>query len=82
MREDMFNCNGYSYGNKLVFELHLKTGHLHGTLKQSNAIWERTGYTRRWFHQLHRIIGLDARGSKVAGELVTGLVLNGAEVLE
>jgi hypothetical protein len=31
---------------------------------------------------LHQIISLDARGSKVVRELVTGLVLNGAEVLE
>jgi hypothetical protein len=31
---------------------------------------------------LHRVIGLHVGSSEIVGELVTGLVLNGAEVLE
>jgi hypothetical protein len=31
---------------------------------------------------LHRVISLDAGSSEIVEELVTGLVLNGAEVLE
>jgi hypothetical protein len=31
---------------------------------------------------LHRVIGLHVGSSEIFGELVTGLVLNGAEVLE
>jgi hypothetical protein len=31
---------------------------------------------------LHRVIGLHAGSSEILSELITGLVLNGAEVLE